>query len=103
MEQKCDIRRPKQWIVTMQVACAPGESLESACWRWRPIMGDRVAIQASGDEGVVLRLYVDGWHMQGDAEAAAKEARKRYRLSVGEDDRLEVLETLQAVGHDGTV
>lgn len=30
MEQ-CDIQRPKEWIVTMQIRCRAGESLESAC------------------------------------------------------------------------
>ena len=103
MEQKCDIRRPKQWIVTMQITCRSGESLKSACWRWRPIMADRLAIQESGGDRVVLRLQVDSWHMQGDAEDAAKEASERYRLSVVDGDHVEVVETLQAVGHDGTV
>ena len=49
MEQ-CDIRRPKQWIVTMQITCGAGEPLESACWLWRPIMGDRL-----GDPGIRRR------------------------------------------------
>ena len=102
MEQ-CDIRRPKQWIVTMQITCGAGEPLESACWRWRPIMGDRLAIQASGDERVVLRLHVDAWQMAGDVEAAAKEAMERYQLSVADGDRVEVVETLQSVGHDGSL
>ena len=97
MEQ-CSIQRPKQFVVTLQVTCRAGESLESACWRWRPVMGDRVVIQSAGDEGVVLRLYVDSWDGQ-DAEAAAKAAQKRYRLSVGEGDRVEVVDTLQAVFH----
>ena len=65
-------------------------------------MGDTLAVQAVDDEGIVLRLYVTSW-MSDDAEAAAKKALKRYRLSVGEGDRVEVLETLQAVGHDGSL
>ena len=60
-------------------------------------------MQAAGDEGIVLRLYVDSWYPQGDAEAAAQEALKRYRLSTAEGDRVEVVETLQTVGHDGKV
>ena len=102
MEQ-CNIQRPKQWIATLQITCRAGESLESASWRWRPIMGDRLAVQAAGDEGIVLRLYVDAWDAQDDAEAAAKEALKRYRLSAGAGDQVEVVETLQAVGHDGSL
>ena len=65
-------------------------------------VGDTLAVQAVDDEGIVLRLYVTSW-MSDDAEAAAKEALKRYRLSVGEGDRVEVVETLQAVGHDGSL
>ena len=60
-------------------------------------------VQATGDEGIVLRLYVDSWYPQGDAEAAAQEALKRYRLSTAEGDRVEVVETLQTVCHDGKV
>ena len=55
MEQ-CNIQRPKQWIVTVQITCRAGESLESASWRWRPIMDDRLVIQAAGDEGIVLQV-----------------------------------------------
>ena len=101
MDQQCDI--PKQWLVIVQITCGTGESLESACWRWRPVMGDTLVIQSSGDEGIVLRLYVDSWSRKGDVEAAEKEALKRYRLSVGDRDRVEVVETLQAVGHDGSL
>ena len=101
MEQ-CDIQRSKQWIVTMQIKCRADESLESACWRWRPVLGDRLTVQPAGDEGIVLRLDVDSWSAQ-DAEAAAKEALKRYRLSVGDGDRVAVVEALQAVGHDGSL
>ena len=103
MEEQCSIRRPKQYLVTLQVTCRAGESLEAACWRWRPIMGDRAVIQSAGDEDVVLRLYVDSWDTQDDTEAAAKEALNRYRLCVGEGDRVEVVETLRAVGHDGSL
>ena len=102
MEQ-CDIRQPKQWIVTVRITCGAGESLESACWRWRPIMGDRLAIQASGDERVVLRMLADAWQMAGDTEAAAREVMERYRLSIADGDRVEVVETLQSVGHDGSL
>ena len=51
--------------------------------------------QSSGDEGIVLRLYVDSWSRRGDVEAAEKEALKRYRLNAGDRDRVEVVETLQ--------
>ena len=89
--------------MTIQITCRAGESLESASWRWRPLpVGDTLAVQAVDDEGIVLRLYVTSW-MSDDAEAAAKKALKRYRLSVGEGDRVEVVETLQAVGHDGSL
>ena len=53
-------------------------------WKRPPGAGDRFwatgwQVQAAGDEGIVLRLYVDSWHPQGDAAAAAQEALKRYR------------------------
>ena len=86
MAEQCNIQRPKQWVVTIQITCRAGESLESASWRWRPLpVADTLAVQAVDDEGIVLRLYVTSW-MSDDAEAAAKEALKRYRLSVGEGD-----------------
>ena len=78
----------------VQVTCRAGESLESVCWRWRPVMGDRLVIQSSGD---------DSWTRGSDVEEAEKEALKRYRLSAGDRDRVEVVETLQAVGHDGSL
>ena len=90
-------------VVIVQVTCRAGESLESVCWRWRPVMGDRLVIQSSGDDGIVLRLYVDSWTRGSDVEEAEKEALKRYRLSAGDRDRVEVVETLQAVGHDGSL
>ena len=104
MDQQCEIQYPKQWLVIVQITCRTGESLESACWRWRPVMGDTLAIQSSGDEGIVLRLYVDSWSRRDDVEAAEKEALKRYRLNVGDNgDRVEVVETLRAVGHGGSL
>ena len=103
MDQQCEIQHPKQWLVIVQITVPYRESLESACWRWRPVMGDTLAIQSSGNEGVVLRMYVDSWSRSGDVEAAEKEALKRYRLSAGDRDRVEVVETLQAVGHDGSL
>ena len=90
-------------VVIVQVMCRAGESLESVCWRWRPVMGDRLVIQSSGDDGIVLRLYVDSWTRGSDVEEAEKEALKRCRLSAGDRDRVEVVETLQAVGHDGSL
>ena len=51
----------------------------------------------------MLRLYADSWSRKGDVEAAEKETLKRYRLNVGDRDRVEVVETLQAVGHDGSL
>ena len=51
----------------------------------------------------MLRLHVDAWQMAGDVEAAAKEAMERYQLSVADGDRVEVVETLQSVGHDGSL
>ena len=44
MDQQCEIQHPKQRLVTVQITCRTGESLESACWRWRPVMGDRLVI-----------------------------------------------------------
>ncbi len=94
MEQ-CDIRRPKQWMVTLQVTCRAGESLESACWRWRPLpVGDALAVEAEGDQGIVLQLYVIVWQAD-NAEAAKQEAVKHYRLSVAESDQVDALEALQ--------
>ena len=57
-------------VVIVQVMCRAGESLESVCWRWRPVMGDRLVIQSSGDDGIVLRLYVDSWTRGSDVEEA---------------------------------
>ena len=102
--EACDIRRPKQWMVTLQITCRAGESLDWACWRWRPLpIGDTLAVQAAGDEGSVLRLYVTVWHGQDDAESAKQDAVKRYRLSVAEGDQVEALEAIQTVEHDGSI
>ena len=68
------------------------------------ISADTLAIQSSGDEGIVLRLYVDSWSRSGDVEAAEKEALKRYRLNAGDNgDRVEVVQTLQVLGYDGSL
>lgn len=100
----CDIRRPKQWMVTLQITCRAGESLESACWRWRPLpVGDTLAVQAASDDQIVLRMYVNVWHGQNDAESAKQAALKQYRLCVAEDDQAEALEAIQTVGHDGFI
>ena len=57
--------------------CRAGESLDSAYWRWRPLpIGDTLVVQAAGDEGIVLRLYVTVWHGQDDAESAKQDAVK---------------------------
>ena len=103
MEQ-CDIRRPKQWMVTLQIACRAGESLESACWRWRPLpVGDTLAVQSADDEGIVLRLFVTVWDGQDDPESAKQAAIKRYRLSVANGDQIEAVEAIQSVDHDGSI
>ena len=66
-------------------------------------VGDTLAVQAAGDEGIVLRLYVTVWHGQDDAESAKQDAVKRYRLSVAEGDQVEALEAIQTVEHDGSI
>ena len=102
--EACAIRRTKQWVVTLQITCRADESLESACWRWRPLPeGDTLAVQAARDDQVVLRMYVNVWDGQDDAEAAKQAALKKYRLCVAEDDQVEALEAIQTVGHDGFI
>lgn len=101
--EACGIRRPKQWIVTLQITCRADESLEAACWRWRPLpVGDTLAVQTTSDDGAVLRMYVHPW-MADDAESAKREAVDRYRLSAADGDQVEVLEAIQAVEHDGSI
>ena len=51
----------------------------------------------------MLRLFVNSWSRGSDVEEADKEALKRYRLNAGDRDRVEVVETLPAVGPDGSL
>lgn len=102
---KRETRQPKYHMVTIGVTCRAGESLESACWRWRPVVGDELTVQqtgdGSGDGRIVLRLYVRSWQFDtDDPEFAGKDAVEKYRLSVGEGDVVEVVETVQVWSAD---
>jgi hypothetical protein len=53
------------------------------------------------DGKTVLRLYVRSWQFDtDDPESAGKDAVEKYRLSVGEGDVVEVVETVQVWSAD---